>query len=134
MKNETTQNSSSSQNNLKSIYFDVADHPVIWRWMLETSKRDPQSFRILIQDNTLFFKKLLGKPNWYQKQNNLEWTHRWLCAGQGLTWLIQTGPRGTVFRIKSHSQLDKFKQESNIGLGGISYLKEILTAITGAQC
>lgn len=131
----TEQTQITFQNNvLKSTYFDIADHPVTWRWMLETAKRDPKGFGCLIQDNTYFFKNLLGKAQWSQSsKTNIEWTHRWICIGQGLTWLIQTGPNGTVYRLKSNSSLEYFKQEYMIGMGAIAYLKELLSLITGTQ-
>lgn len=134
MHSEQTQ-LTSSNTVLKSTYFDVADHPLIWRWMLETAKRDPKSFECLTQDNTYFFKNLLGKPQWHQplKKGSKEWSHRWVCIGQGLTWLIQTGPNGTVFRIRSMSSLEHFKQEPMIGVGAIAYLKELLSLMTGTQ-
>lgn len=132
MSSEQTQNSSSGGAAARSVYFDISDHPIIWRWMLETARRDPQNYGLLIRDNTLFFRRLLGKPQWHQKKGK-EWTHRWVCNGQGLIWLIQTGEAGTVFRIKSHTSLERFKSESIIAVGAIAHLKELLGRITGVQ-
>lgn len=128
---DSSQPSASPQGPGKSTYFDISDHPVIWRWMMETARRDPESFGMLVQDNTRFFKGFLGKANWRQKGG--EWTHRWVIPAEGLYWLIQTGPAGTVFRLRSNTVLERFRTDPAIGVGAIAHLKELLSRISGVQ-
>lgn len=124
----------------KTNYFDVIEHPLIWQWIQETAKRDPDSFGVLVDNNYRQFRLIFGKPQWQSTVKVPEKSgkrrgrvYRWYCLGEGMQWLVETGTEGTILRIKSDDTLAKFKQNPLIGLGGVAYLKRLLNIITGIE-
>lgn len=108
---------------------DVIDHPLVFNWMQETIKRDPESFVLLVGPNSKEFFKLFGQPTW--KDNGEKgWKYGWKVSENNLNWIILTGDHGTIFRIQTQVHSQVYLQDPKIGVGLISFLSDLLQKIS----
>jgi len=113
----------------KDHYIDVIDHPSVWLWMKETSKKDPEGFLVLTGPNSRRFQKIFGKYDWHTSDNSKDWEYGWSVYENSMHWLILTGPSGTFFRIKTPVTGENYLADPRVGVGIIQYLQVLMRKI-----
>lgn len=109
---------------------DIADHPIVWRWMKETARRDPDGFARLVGPNEVRLHRLFGKPTW-TADGQEGWTRGWAIHGNGLPWMVITGEGGTIFRVQTAISTEEFFADRRIGTGITAYLGELMQTLIG---
>jgi len=106
---------------------DIADHPVVMRWMEETARRTPDAFNRLIGPNERRLETLFGRPAW---RGRGMMTRGWHVHENGLHWVIQTGPGGTLFRWQTRQDPASVLADARIGTGSIVVLGRWMRHLT----
>jgi hypothetical protein len=109
---------------------DVADHPLIWRWLKETSRSDPEGFLRLSRGNVQALTRLLGKAGW-RIADHPDWTHGWTVVEEGLTWAVLSGPHSTCYRLRVPGEAEAYRQDPRVAVGGVAFLQRLLTRLMG---
>jgi len=105
-------------------HVDVADHPVVWRWLKETARKEPAAFVRLTQDNSEAFTILFG-PAKYESKGEKGWKKGWVFVQFGLSWLITTGQQGTIYRIKTVGDGDEYLKDPKVSTGSIHFFQSL---------
>jgi hypothetical protein len=115
----------------KDELLDVVDHPTVWRWMRDLSRRDPEGFARLCSDNLVRVKRIYGRPDWLSNDNK-PWTHAWAVSANGLNWVIQCSSESTWFKIRvpAGSSLD-YISDPRVGAGANAFLQILLRRLMG---
>ena len=104
---------------------DVIDHPAVALWMKETARKDPEGFMRLAGPNVRPFTRMWGKPDW-KNAGEKGWTHGWGIYENNMHWLVLTGPKGTLFRLRMTTPGDSYLSDPRVGVGVTQYLSSLL--------
>jgi hypothetical protein len=115
--------STASQNPDQQV--DIGDHPVAWRWMVETARKDPEGFLRLTGPNMTRFRDLYGEPQW-TSDGKRGWKQGWGAHLHGLEWIILAGEKQTIYRIRVPVDGENYLSDQRVGVGITSALGDIL--------
>lgn len=104
---------------------DVADHPTAARWLKETARRNPEGFLRLVGNNQKRLTALYGLPRW-KSDGKHGWHAAWSLTDHGLSWVVLTGPDGTIFRLRVPGDGDDHLNDARVGVGITRYLNTLL--------
>lgn len=109
---------------------DVADHPMVWRWLLETAKHDTEGFVCLTRGNVNAFLALWGEPQGRWKGKDREWTHAWNVTEEGLSWVVLSGPLSTSYRLRFTGSKKIHLTDPRVAAGAVAFLQRLMTQLT----
>lgn len=118
-----------SSNKSSDQQVDIGDHPVAWRWMIETARKDPEGFLRLTGPNISRFKEMYGDPQWTNGEKK-EWKEGWGVHMHGLEWIILAGEHQTIYRIRVPVDGENYLADHRVGVGITSALGDILLQLT----
>lgn len=110
-------------------HIDIADHPIVWRWIKEMARKDPTSFSMLTRDNTDSFDIIFG-PAKYRSNGEKGWCRGWSFVQYGMAWLVTTGPQGTVYRIKTVGDGEEYLKDPKVSTGAIQFFQSLQQQLT----
>lgn len=111
-------------------HVDVSDHPMIWRWFMETAKHDPEGFVCLSRGNVPALLALWGTPQGKRAGNGKEWTHVWNVAEDGLNWVVMSGPVETRYVLRCSGSRDALLNDPRVAAGAVAFLQRLLAHLT----
>lgn len=108
---------------------DIADHPVAARWLKETALRDPEGFLRLVGPNERRLTALYGPPRW-RSDGKTGWKVAWALVDQALSWVVLTGPEGTLFRLRVAGSGEEYLADARVGVGITRFLQSLLDSLS----
>jgi hypothetical protein len=109
---------------------DVADHPMVWRWLTDKAKHDSEGFVCLTRGNVNRFLALWGLPQGRWKGQDREWTHAWNVTEEGLSWVVLSGPQSTSYRLRFVGSKKVHLADPRVASGAVGFLTRLLSHLT----
>lgn len=106
-------------------HLDIADHRTAWHWMSKTARADPEGFVRLTGDNIKRLESLFGEAQWRSKGES-DWSHGWMVAMFGLTFVITSGGHGTMYFIRVPTDGEDYLADPRVGVGIVEFLNHML--------
>lgn len=108
---------------------DIGDHPVAWRWLVETARRDPEGFLRLTGSNLARFQNMYGPAQW-TADGKKGWTSGWASHMHGLDWIVLAGEHQTIYRIRVPVDGENYLADRRVGVGITTALNDMLRQLT----
>lgn len=108
---------------------DIGDHPIAWRWMVETARKDPEGYLRLVGSNLQRFKELYGNPQW-NADGSKGWIQGWAVHLHGLDWIVLGNEQQTIYRIRVPADGDNYLSDPKVGVGITAALGDLLRQLT----
>lgn len=108
---------------------EIIDSPLVKIWLKEKAKRDSVAFCRLVGDNSVRFKRILGKSETRELSFGKEFV--WLWEEQGVVFLITSSIKGTRFFINYTGGQRAFIADRRMGSAATGFLERLILALSG---